>query len=796
MSQFKIVFRTLWKQRLFTAINVLSLTLCLTGVIVMLLLVSKLVTFDGFHEQGDRLYGLQEGDNKNPLSPGTVFPIAERLHAEVPEVEKYTRSLTWDTFLLGYGQGDWSITPDFVDADFLAMFTFPLRYGDASTALNDVNSIVLSQETALRIFGDNNPVGREVSWNDSLRLTVTGVLAPLPGASSLQFSALMPAQWLYHNVPYFQEMANDWDSRFVTSYVLLKEGAQRKTLEKKLVEAAARHYPRKELEPQLGLILFKDITPRYEPQLPYYVGGLRLIVIFLVVIAGVNLLNLTSASALYRIREIGIRNVLGSLKRQVLGLFLLETGIVIALALCISLALVPPLIRYFNTAVLTEFSVDFRWRLDYPVVVQVAVIFILLAFMASWIPAKRLLRTPLALSLKGQAVALPKRNVLQQGLIVLQFSLAVVFVFLTIVIQQQMRHMKRANLGFDNDQVMVIDSYLGFKDREKAYQTLDHVIQELKRFPEVQHYTTSQNIPGQYRNWFNTLLSAEKEAYCRVSYDLDSAYFPTYGIRFLAGTNFYDERAVAKRDAVILNWAAAEAFGWTPEQAIGQQIYQQKDASERYTVIGVTEDFNYRALQHGIEPLAHFSNDGGAVSMWHGSQFISIRIDPDKAKPVVDYLRKAFAKLPATGTFSYSYSNEVFDKQYEREDMVMTLIATAGAVAIFVACAGIFGLAAQLARMRTKEIGIRKVLGAPVSHLVGLLSLRFVVLVGVSLLVALPLGYLGASLWLEDFPYRVQIGSSIFVVTAFTVLAIAMITVSFQAIKAAVAKPVESLRDE
>lgn len=796
MNQLKIIFRTLWKHRLFTSINILSLTFCLTSVIAMLLLVSKLVTFDGFHEQGDRLYGLQEGDDKNPLAPGTVFPIAERLHTDFPEVERYTRMLTWDNYLLGYGEGDWSVNPDFVDPDFLHMFTFPLLYGDTATALTDINSIVLSNELALRVFGDINPVGKEIRWNDSLRLTVTGVLEPLPGASSLNFTALMPMQWLYRHTPSFRQMADEGDARFVTSYVLLKADADRTAFEGKLMAAAPRYYPQKDRHPKLGLILFKDITPRYEPMLPYYVGGLRLIVLFLVLIAGVNLINLTSASALYRIREIGVRSVLGSLKRQVLGLFLSETAFVVGFSLIVGLTLIPSLIRYFNAEVLTEFSVDFQWQLDYPVVIQVALIFILLAFAAAWIPTRRLLHTPVALSLKGQTAMLPKRNALQQSLIVLQFSLAVVFVFLTVVVQQQMYHMKRADLGFDKEQVMIIDSYLGFKDREKAYQTLDHAIRGLDQFPEVERYSVGQNVPGQYRNWFNTLQFDDKEVYCRVSYDVDSAYFPTYGIRLLAGTNFYDEQAVVKRDAVILNRTAAEAFGWTPEMAIGQSIHTQGETSEASTVIGVTEDFNYRSLNNSIEPLVHFANANGAPTMLNGGQFISIRINPAKAKPVIAYLRETFAEIPATGTFSYSYSNEVFDRQYEREDMVMTLIATAGAIAIFIACAGTFGLAAQLARLRTKEIGIRKVLGASVIQLIRLLSTRFVLLVGVSLLVALPIGYWGASLWLEAFPYRIEIGWWMFALTGCMVLAIALLTVSLRAIKAAMANPVDSLRDE
>ncbi|WP_028297229.1 ABC transporter permease [Olivibacter sitiensis] len=800
-NYFKIAIRNLWKHRLFTAINVLSLVLCLTSVIGILLLVNKLVTFDDFHEKGDRLYALEEGNKDNALSPGTVFPIAKLLQTDFPEVEKSTRTLTWDTYILKYGGGDWSITPDFVDPDFLEMFTFPLLYGNEQTALNDVNSIVLSDELAQRIFGKLNPVGREIQWNDSLRLTVTGVLKKLPGASSLQFSALMPVQWLYMQTPYFRQMADGWENRFVTSYVLLKEGVNREAFERKLNQAAGHYFPRKDLEPQLGILLYRDITPRYEPQINYYIGGLRLIVIFLVLIASVNLINLSSAAAFYRIREVGVRNVLGSFKRQIMALFLTETFLLVSMALAISLSLIAPLIRYFNRELLTEFSVDFIWHMDYPVVLQVCLLFILLAFISAWIPAKRLLRTPVALALKGKASNLPKRNPLQQGLIVLQFALAVVFVFLTVTVQQQMRYMKNANLGFDKDQVMVVDTYLGFKDREKAYQSLDQAIRQLADFQNIQHYTTSQNIPGQYRNWFNTYTARKDQAdasevYCRVSYDLDSAYFPTYGIDFLAGTNFHDPKALAKTNAVILNRRAALAFGWQPEEAIGESIYGKGETGEAYTVIGVTADFNYRALNSGIEPLAHFGNNTGAVSMQSGHQFLSIRIDPTKAQPVVQYLRNAFAQIPATGTFAYSYSNEVFDKQYEREDVVMTLIATAGAIAIFVACAGTFGLTAQLARLRTKEIGVRKVLGASVRQLVALLSLRFLILVGIAVVLALPLGYWGASLWLEEFPYRIAISWWMFALTAAAVLAIAFATVSFQAIKAALANPVESLRDE
>ncbi|GAA4803311.1 hypothetical protein GCM10023231_35380 [Olivibacter ginsenosidimutans] len=190
----------------------------------MLLLVNKLVTFDNFHQKGDRLFGLEQGDHKNPLSPGTVYPVVERLKADFPEIEAYTRTLTWDTYLLGYGQGTWSVTPDFVDPDFLSMFSFPLRYGNINTALADQNSIVLSAELALRIFGNINPVGKEIAWNDSLRLKVGGILKPLPGASSLQFTALMPMQWLYANTPYFRQMTTSWEDRFLTSYVLLKKG--------------------------------------------------------------------------------------------------------------------------------------------------------------------------------------------------------------------------------------------------------------------------------------------------------------------------------------------------------------------------------------------------------------------------------------------------------------------------------------------------------------------------------------------------------------------------------------------
>jgi len=793
----KMLIRSLWKHRLFTAINILSLTLCLTSVIVVLLLVSKLVTFDGFHQKGDRLFGLEQGDNKNPLSPGTVYPVAERLKADFPEIEGYTRTLTWDTYLLGYGQGTWSVTPDFVDPDFLMMFSFPLRYGNIKTALTDQNSLVLSAELALRIFGNINPIGKEISWNDSLSLKVSGVLEPLPGASSLQFTALMPMQWLYANTPSFRHMTTSWEDRFLTSYVLLKKGTNPSQFGMKLRQAALKYFPGQAKQPQLGLILFKDITPKYEPMLPYYVGGLRLIVCFLILIASVNLINLTSASAIYRIKEMGVRRILGSTKQHIVDLFLSETAVIASIALSISLMLAPPLIRYFNREVLTEFSVDFRWRQDFPVVLQVSLIFILLAFSAAWLPAKKLVKIPTALSLKGQITSLPKRNILQNSLIILQFTLASTFVLLTVVVQRQMHFLKHHHLGFDKSQVLVVDTYLGFKDRQKAYQTLDYALKNLSQFPAIEHVTASRDIPGQYRNWFNTFQSADHEVKCRVSWDLDSAYFPTYGIKLLAGYNFHDEKAAAQRQAIILNQTAAATLGWTPAQAIGQRLRTtDSERPEYYTVIGVSEDFHYRGLNQPIEPLAHFGNGTGEVSLLTGSPYMSIRVKPSKAKPVIQYLRQIISKIPATGNFTYSYSNEVFNKQYEREDMVMTLIAVAGVISIIVACAGTFGLIAQMTRMRTKEVGIRKVLGASSMQLVHLLSSKFMVLVGLSLILALPIGYWGASLWLQEFPYRIHISWWMLAITVIGVALIALSTVCTQAAKAAMANPVESLRNE
>ncbi len=549
-SYLKLAFRNFWRHRLFSAINLVSLVLCLTSVVVILLLVNKLVTFDDFHEKGDRLFSLAEGHNRERPSPGTVFPVADLIREDFPEIESISRILEWETYMLSHGGGDWSISPEFVDPDFLQMFSFPLKYGSIESALKETNNIVLSDAMALRVFGDENPVGREIKWNDSLRLTVSGVLQLIPGASSMRFQALMAMDWLKLNNPYFRTLAEGWDNRLVQTYVLLKKETHREDFEKKLGRAAAAYYPKKEMESELGLILYKDVMPMYEPQIGYYIGGLRIIVVFLVLIAAVNLINLNSAAALYRVREIGVRNVLGSLKSQVMLLFMTETFLLISASLVISLALVSPLVRYFNREVLTEFSVDFIWRMDYPVVLQICLLFILLAFLATWIPARKLLRTPLSLSLKGQAQQASGNNPLQQTLIVLQFVLAIVFVFLTLAVQQQMRYLKQAKLGFEKDEVLVVDTYLGFKDGEAAYRSLNQAIQGLDGFQDVQHYTVSRNIPGRYGNWFNTLRTKDekagsKEVYCRVSYQLDSAYFSTYGIRFLAGSPLHAKDAFA-----------------------------------------------------------------------------------------------------------------------------------------------------------------------------------------------------------------------------------------------------------
>lgn len=791
----KIAFRNLWKNRMFTLINVTSLSLCLTGVLALLLVVSKLINFDDFHEHGDRLFIVNQGDKSRAPSSGVAFPALDQLKRDFPEVEAGTRSLQWDSYLFSEGHNSWSIVPEFVDADFLKVFTYPLNYGDASVALADKNSIILSEQLALRMFGERNPVGKTLQMGDSSLVTISGVLEKIPGASSFNFEALMPMQWLYESGSGLKEAGN-WENAFTPTYILLREGVSKASFEAKLPSFVQAHFSNLEMQHRMNLSQYRDLIRIYVPQYSQYVIGLQLIVFFLLVIATVNLINLTVATAMGRAREVGVRKVLGSSKAQINRQFLVESSLLIGSSMLIGMSLLQPVIAYFNSQLGAEFTVDFIWRQDHPMVMLVCLIFLLLALLSAWYPSSFLNRLKPSLAIKGNLQASKSGGLIQRSLIVVQFSLAVIFIFSTLVINQQMQYLKGADLGFTKDHVLVVDMSMGYKDSEKAYQSIDAIMQQLKSFPEVQSITASRSIPGNYPNWYNVYEAdapALKEVRLRHVSNTDENYFSTYNIGFLAGEPFYSEKAATHQNAVILNKSAALAYGWKPAEAIGKAIKAQGSDEAPYTIIGVTEDFHYRGLNETIEPLAHFS--GGRLHA-AGNQFMSISVSPSEASRVIDYMQKEWAKIPSTGSFSYSYVNESFNKQYERENMLMTLVGVASAVAIIVACAGTFGLVVQMARSRIKEIGVRKVLGASVLHILALVSLRFLLLVLIALMIAIPIAYAGIHIWLQSFAYRIDISAEAFVITAAITLLVTSLTVGIQALKTALANPVDSLRDE
>ena len=787
----KIAFRSLWKNRLFTAINVLGMSVGLACVVVLVLFAQKLLTWDDFHQKGDCIYYVQPEVNGKRQNQ-TVYPILDQMLKDYPEIEAGTHVQSWYTPWIHYGNKDLQEQTVFVDSTFFQIFSFPLKFGNAQTALKDKYSVVLSEKIAQNLFGNTDPTGKIVTLDDTLQFKVTGVLAEIPSNSSLQFNVILPAE-LLNNLPGFKQNA-DWYNTFASVFVLLKKGTDKAALEAKFPKLVKTHFSAEAKKQMIHLNLFKNYVYDATPMFSALIYGAIAIAAFLLLIVSINLVNLNVASALTRVKEVAMRQVVGATKRLILNQFWIESGLVMLVSLAFSVVFaVYFLIPNFNTLRDGKLQLSVDLSNDYPTILTVLGITLLVAIVAGTYPAVYLMRLKTTEAVKGKSSIDPRRGrVRQNSLIVLQFALAIVFIVGTIGMKSQIEYMKGAGVGYDKDNVLVFETDLAYKNQNAALSEGRVILDELRRNPNVESFSTSELTPVQYWQNFNDYYpdgNATKTTRLRhVSGAID--YFETYKIPFVEGRGFSNAYSSdSANNAVVLNEAAMKAFGW--KTAMGKKLRQLND-NRVFTVIGVTKDFHYQSLKDEVEPLVHWY--GGRQQL---SRFLTVRLsDEAKGAALVQTLEARFKKIPARRTLSYFYLSDEIAKIYQTIDNVWRMVGFVTMVAILTACAGIFGLISLVAKQRTKEIGIRKVLGASVVSITALLSKDFLKLVGIAIVVAIPVSYWLGEKLLGYFSYRVQTQWWQFGLAAALAVGIALVSVVFQALKAALMNPVESLKTE
>jgi putative ABC transport system permease protein len=731
------------------------------------------------------LWEARFGDNEWKI-PLVAVPLAETLEKEFPEVERTVR-LYPGGMTLRHGE-DYVREQNFIftEESFFEVFTVEFIAGDPKTALRDPESIVLTEETAQRYFPNQNPLGQTIEQNDGRLYRVTGVVKSFPAQSHFHFGFLASIKTLQH----FTGRQQQWGSASVYTYLVLRPGESAAALQAKLQAYVDKNvagetfnqpgnFTRYPLQPLRDIHLRSHLKYELEPNgNQAYVYLFSVIACFILLLACINFVNLATARSMQRGREVGIRKVLGSQRAQLVRQFLAEAFVYVGLAVLTAIVLAELALPAFNHFAGKQLAIDF---FESPfALITLAGLALLVTILAGAYPAFFLSSFWPVQALKGRIAAHSGRERLRQGLVVVQFCISIGLIAGTLVVRNQLQFMQSQRLGFDKEHVLIVHRAGALGKQHVAFRNRLHA------HPMIAGAAAAQNLPGQ--DFDSTVFTPEQPAnYQNTSLTyvwVDEQYAEVLKLKIVAGRNFSKEFATDS-SAFLINETAAAALGW--EEPLGKRL--SMGDFYKGSVIGVVEDFHFESFHHEVKPILFMFN------RWAPS-YLAVRLRPGNVAAGIAEIQKLWKEFVPNSPLQYSFLDQDYQKLYDGEQRVAQIFLAFSVLAIVIACLGLFGLASFMAEQRTKEIGVRKVLGATVSGIVGLLSKDFVKLVLVAFAVATPLAYFAMQRWLQDFAYRVDIGWWIFALAGGIALVIALLTVSFQAIKAAVANPVEALRYE
>ena len=783
----KIAFRTMWRQRSYSLINIISLALGLACCILILVYVRYELSYDQYHENKDRLYRMAlavEGTTYGSIAK-VNGPWGLAVRDEVPEVDAMTRFVFTGSLLLGSGDRRF-YEPDgfYADSSATTMFSYILTEGDPRWCLSEPNSIVLTETLSKKYFGDNSPLGQTLLMENSIPLRVTGVMRDVPLNSHFTFTYLLSMGTLTH------PQRNEWLSwnQFYT-YVLLRPGATISIVEEKMTEVIRRHLGEQGarfklfLQPVTSIHLHSNLFREMEPNSDVsYIYLMSAVAFFLLLVGCVNFMNISTARASTRAKEVGIRKANGAdrfaISRQFFGESLLQS----VLSLPLAIALVEIGLPTFNT--LTSRSITIHWMGD-PVVPAGLVLLTLLAGLIAGIYPSLVLSSFNPVSVLQGERSGPRGAAFRKILVVAQFTLSAFFLIATGVVLRQLTYIQEKRLGFNEEQLIVIPM-----THPSLHERTESIKAELLRHPSIVSVAATANLPGG-GDWGIPYVPAgippEQIPPMRILVG-DQDLITTLQIPLAQGRVFSRAIATDSTAAWIINEEAARQLGW--EDPLQHRIAMPAVNRASAPVIGVVKDFHFRSLREKIVPILVMV----PPREWLTS--FAVRVRPGDVTETLAYLERQFKEYDPQHPFRYSFLDEQFSNLHASEQRMGHLLTVTSVLAIVLACLGLFGLAAFSAEIRTKEIGVRKVMGASLPGIVGLMTRDFMKLVFVANVLAWPLGYYAMTLWLESFAYRTDVSPWIFAATTLLAFVIAALTVSVQAVRAGLANPVEALRYE
>ena len=800
----KIALRTLWKHRAHTVINVLGLSVAFASATLLFLSAAFELSFDRFHADADRIYRttfLIQDPKGVEHTASMPYPLAPTLKQNYPEIEGVTRYQEGNGAVL-YGDRQLAKQIDGVDPDMLTMFSFAMRQGNPKTALNSLSSIVITENMAKDVFGPTNPMGkliRVTGFDSPKSFIVTGVLADFPNNSTLQYDALIRIE----NQPDYADSKDKWDHTNHEVFVKLAPKLTSGTVEQRLksfsplyFQSVIRDQKRTGAQPDTNGELF---SIRLQPLLDVhfdtgaiqgagasrmYVYTLLLIGLFILAIAGINFVNLTLARSFTRAREVGVRKSLGALRGQLFTQLWGETLLTCGLGLAIGIGLTILLRGSFNT--LFNASVTLHSLLQPTTLAVILAAFLLVTFVTGGYPAWVMTRFQTVQVLKG-TIRAGKSGLLRNGLIVTQFTIACLLIISTFVVVRQISFLRHASLGFNKEQVISIP----VGNEMMGNYALGQLRNRLANNPNVMaisgtRINIGRGLDGNSSRSVTGFIHKGKEIttdWLRVDYD----YLQTLGIKLLGGRDFSRQYGTDSTTAVVVTASFAKQLG--EKQPVGA-FFQTDSAGTNYQIIGVVPDFHLYALREKVKPITLHMSQNRDV------RYLLVRVTPQSEVAMMETLKREWRQIAPKSEFQGSFLDENTDRWYWKEEKLSQMFSLAAGIAIALSCMGLFAIALLTIQQRTKEIGVRKVLGASVASIVGLLSKDFLKLVLIAIVIASPIAWYAMNRWLQNFAYKIDIEWWIFAGAGVLATSVALLTVSCQSIKAALMNPVKSLRSE
>ena len=794
----KIAFRKLVRNKVYSCINLLGLSTGITVCLLIFLFIMNEFSVDDFHKNGESIYRVMRGfenEGKDVAASYVSGRYAPALLTDFKgQITQAVRVNPTDELITAQNKSFVERKIIDVDPNFFTFFSFPLLRSDPATVLVDPASVVLTESTAKKYFGSiDNALGKIIETERKLLLKVTGIAQDVPTNSHLNFELVIPIG-RYKVIPlenYIQpSFMTEWIENAIYTYVQLAPTVSKEQIERNFPNFIDKHMG--SIMKESGFHFNLSLTPLrsiYFEETAFDStkhGDKKVVYIFLsigfliLLVACINFMNLSTVRAVERSKEIGVRKVMGAIKGNLVWQFIGESILLVTLSCVLAIGLLIIILPFYKQ--LLGYPLNFSTYTVSIVLFFIGII-VVVGFLAGSYPAFVMAAFSPIQSLKGKLRLGKGGTSLRQVLVVVQFSISILLLLGTVIGTEQMSYLKNKQLGYNKEQTLVIP--LANKD---IYNFILNHKPELLAQSRVEAVSMMTGEPGYRFDGMMFDVEAHPNRWNARTEFTDFDFVKTLGLKIIAGRDFSDDYPTDMAQAALINQTAAARLGWTPQQAIGKWLKNTLRDSTNRTIIGVVEDFHFQSLKEAIEPLVIAPNKNRFAAL--------IRLKPGNLPVAVETIQQLYAKTQPVYPFEYHFLDEQFNKLYQTDLRQQTILSIFAGLAIFIACLGLFGLASFTVQQRTKEIGIRKVLGASVAGITGLLTKDFLKLVVIAIVIASPVAYYFMNKWLADFAYRIEISWWIFVAAALAALGIAFVTVGFQSVKAALANPVQSLRSE